>query len=268
MSTRPHRATASIRLLVTLVTLFGVMSWFALSASAAPGTSGPVGGGTFQTIDAKLCHDLDTNDDLNLSNDELAKAGGNDAYRDQVGSFCMSLPSLTVSGIFLTICHATGSTTHPYEVITIAKPAVISGHLGMEHQGGEDIIPDFSFNGQSYEGQGDQSTLANNCIPVTSTVTATATETETATATATVTVTPTATTVPGQPTDVPGKPTNVPAQPKPTKEAAGVSTLPSTGSGGSSSGGGQAAILLTAATAVILAGAGAVVSNRPKERQR
>lgn len=52
----------------------------------------------------------------------------------------------------VTICHATGSATNPYVIITIAKQAVLNGHL--DHQDGRDIIPEFDdFPGQPV-GQG------------------------------------------------------------------------------------------------------------------
>jgi len=52
----------------------------------------------------------------------------------------------------VSICHATGSETNPYVFITIAKQAVLGGHL--DHQDLEDIIPAFGdFPGQPI-GQG------------------------------------------------------------------------------------------------------------------
>lgn len=52
----------------------------------------------------------------------------------------------------ITICHATGSTTNPYVIITIAKQAVLNAHV--DHQDGRDIIPAFDdFPGQPV-GQG------------------------------------------------------------------------------------------------------------------
>jgi hypothetical protein len=43
----------------------------------------------------------------------------------------------------VTICHATGSATNPYVVITPSKQGVLNGHVG--HQDGRDIIPPFSY---------------------------------------------------------------------------------------------------------------------------
>jgi hypothetical protein len=52
----------------------------------------------------------------------------------------------------VTICHATASATNPYVIITIAKQAVLNGHV--DHQDGRDIIPAFDdFPGQPV-GQG------------------------------------------------------------------------------------------------------------------
>lgn len=49
-----------------------------------------------------------------------------------------------------TICHATGSATNPYVVISPSVAGVFNGHLGADHQAGEDIIPPFTFNGEVY----------------------------------------------------------------------------------------------------------------------
>ena len=64
----------------------------------------------------------------------------------------------------VTLCHATGSETNPYVQITVAAAAAYNGHLGADHQGGEDIIPEFTFRGETYGPQGDQSILANGCV--------------------------------------------------------------------------------------------------------
>ena len=75
----------------------------------------------------------------------------------------------------LTICHATGSATNPFVIITISKAGVVNGHYGTSHQGGRDIIPAFTYKGVSYPAQGDQSLLARGCAAVVPTSTATPT---------------------------------------------------------------------------------------------
>lgn len=66
----------------------------------------------------------------------------------------------------ITICHATGSQTNPYVVITPDANGVISGHVN--HQDSGDIIPPFDYNDHGttkhFAGQGDQSILANGCV--------------------------------------------------------------------------------------------------------
>jgi hypothetical protein len=47
-----------------------------------------------------------------------------------------------------TICHATGSSSNPYVMITPSVSGVYHGHIG--HQGGEDIIPPFTYKGTTY----------------------------------------------------------------------------------------------------------------------
>jgi hypothetical protein len=65
----------------------------------------------------------------------------------------------------LTICHATGSATNPYVIITISKAGVVNGHYGTSHQGGRDIIPAFTYRGVSHAAQGDPALIATGCIP-------------------------------------------------------------------------------------------------------
>lgn len=68
----------------------------------------------------------------------------------------------------ITICHATGSESNPYVVITIALQG-LSGHAGSHHQHAEDIIPPNSGKvmpaGQNWTAEG-QATFNNNCVPV------------------------------------------------------------------------------------------------------
>jgi hypothetical protein len=54
----------------------------------------------------------------------------------------------------VTLCHATGSDTNPYEEITIDAAGAFNGHYGEgngNHQNAEDIIPPFTYQGQEYE---------------------------------------------------------------------------------------------------------------------
>jgi hypothetical protein len=50
--------------------------------------------------------------------------------------------------LHVTICHATGSSTHPYVMISPSASGVLHGHLG--HQDHRDIVPAFTVNGQTY----------------------------------------------------------------------------------------------------------------------
>ena len=63
-----------------------------------------------------------------------------------------------------TICHATGSESNPYVVITPSISGVFHGH--MDHQGDEDIIPPFTYKGVQYSQNWDaagQAIFANGC---------------------------------------------------------------------------------------------------------
>jgi hypothetical protein len=57
----------------------------------------------------------------------------------------------TPSMAHVTICHATGSATNPYVRISPSVAGVYNGHLG--HQDGRDIVPPFTYNGQSVAGE-------------------------------------------------------------------------------------------------------------------
>ena len=48
----------------------------------------------------------------------------------------------------VTLCHATGSETNPYVVITVAAAGAYNGHIA--HQHSEDIIPPFEYQGETY----------------------------------------------------------------------------------------------------------------------
>ena len=69
----------------------------------------------------------------------------------------------------ITICHATGSETNPYVVITIALQG-LNGHANANHQLSEDIIPPNDGNivpdGQNWTAEG-QATFNNGCVPTT-----------------------------------------------------------------------------------------------------
>ena len=69
----------------------------------------------------------------------------------------------------VTLCHATGSESNPYEVITTDAAGAYDGHLGSDHQDGEDIIPPFMFDGTEYSQNWDaagQAIFENDCEPV------------------------------------------------------------------------------------------------------
>jgi len=68
----------------------------------------------------------------------------------------------------VTLCHATGSESNPFVVITVAAAGAFNGHLGNDHQNGEDIIPPFEFQGQEYSQNWDAEGMAifdNGCKP-------------------------------------------------------------------------------------------------------
>jgi hypothetical protein len=50
--------------------------------------------------------------------------------------------------LHVTICHATGSSSHPFVVISPSASGVFHGHLG--HQDSRDIVPAFVWRGQTY----------------------------------------------------------------------------------------------------------------------
>ena len=64
--------------------------------------------------------------------------------------------------LHVTICHATGSSTHPYVMISPSASGVLHGHLG--HQDHRDIVPAFTVNGQTYS---QNATTASLCGTVT-----------------------------------------------------------------------------------------------------
>lgn len=66
----------------------------------------------------------------------------------------------------ITICHATGSESNPYVVITIALQG-LNGHAGDHHQHSADIIPPNKviYDGQNWTDEG-KATYNNGCVPV------------------------------------------------------------------------------------------------------
>ena len=81
-----------------------------------------------------------------------------------------------------TICHATGSESNPYVVVTASVAGVFNGHLGAGHQDGEDIIPPFTHEGQVYSQNWDEAHQAifdNGCELVTTSSSSTSEEPET-----------------------------------------------------------------------------------------
>jgi hypothetical protein len=67
----------------------------------------------------------------------------------------------------VTLCHATGSLSNPFETINIAAAGAYNGHLGADHQDGKDIIPPFTYKGQVYSQNWDaagQATFNNGCV--------------------------------------------------------------------------------------------------------
>ncbi|MGH9136740.1 MAG: hypothetical protein ACRD0G_06790 [Acidimicrobiales bacterium] len=60
-----------------------------------------------------------------------------------LGAFTLAPSSGSASPVKVTICHATGSASNPYVLITVSENAVREGkgHNRDGHQRGEDIIP-------------------------------------------------------------------------------------------------------------------------------
>jgi ABC-type sugar transport system substrate-binding protein len=65
----------------------------------------------------------------------------------------------------VTICHATGSATNPYVVITPSAAGVYNGHYRQHDDLGQgDIIPTFTYNGVTYPAKnGGQAAIDNGC---------------------------------------------------------------------------------------------------------
>jgi len=76
-----------------------------------------------------------------------------------------ALPASAAPADKVTICHATGSATNPYVVISPSAAGVYNGHY-REHDslGQGDIIPTFTYNGVTYpEKNGGQAAIENGC---------------------------------------------------------------------------------------------------------
>lgn len=92
------------------------------------------------------------------------------------------------------ICHATGSESNPFVLIEPSAAGVYNGHLGADHQNGEDIIPPFTYQdhvySQNWDSEG-QAIFDNDCEVAdpgceqdcSTTTTTTGSETETTTGT-------------------------------------------------------------------------------------
>src|ERR1043165_7806846 len=65
----------------------------------------------------------------------------------------------------ITICHATGSQTNPFVIITPNANGVINGHVS--HQDQRDVIPSFDFNdhGNTNHFNGQNTANLDNCQP-------------------------------------------------------------------------------------------------------
>jgi len=79
-----------------------------------------------------------------------------------------ALPASAAPADKLTICHATGSATNPYVVISPSLAGVANGHY-QEHDtlGQGDIIPAFDYNGVHYAAKGGgEAAIDNGCQQV------------------------------------------------------------------------------------------------------
>jgi len=123
----------------------------------------------------------------------------------------------------VTICHATGSSTNPYVRISPDAEGVINGHLG--HQGGRDIVPPFTFNGQTYsENWPSGQTIFNNGCAVSAPPPASSSANAAPAAQAPTQTTPPPPPAPTAPPAAPTTPPAAPAAPPPatTPSSSGV----------------------------------------------
>lgn len=130
---------------------------------------------------------------------------------------------LAGDGDRVTLCHATGnSDTFPadkYVTITVAASAAFHGHLGGGHQNGNDIIPPFQYEGQTYSQHWDaagQAIFTTDCGEPDDTTTTTTT-TDTTTPTVPTTTTTTTGTTPTVPTTTTTTAPTVPTVTTPTQ---------------------------------------------------
>lgn len=136
-----------------------------------------------------------------------------------LGVFLSELTTRPVAaGNDVTLCHATGSNSNPFVQIIVSPAGAYNGHLGGGHQNGEDIIPPFVWQGQTYSQNWDtngQAIWNNECeIPQEPTATNTA-------------VPPTSTAVPPTATSQPGpSPTATATQPPATSTPPGEEETP------------------------------------------
>jgi hypothetical protein len=82
------------------------------------------------------------------------------------GALVLVATPVTARADKVAICHATGSESNPFVAIEPAAAAVYNGHLGSDHQNGEDIIPPFTYQGQVYSQNWDtegQAIFDNDC---------------------------------------------------------------------------------------------------------
>jgi hypothetical protein len=175
MNTRTKPMFPRLRLLMMLFMLVSMASSLSFTASAAQsnGISG---------LSAEMCRSLDTNEDLNLTPNELAQLDVDlngdgridNADRELLANYCGQLPSMTIepgggNEQMVTICHATGSQTNPYVVLEANAAGIYNGHYGPSHHDARDIIPPFEYQDETYEQNWDaegQATFENGCVPV------------------------------------------------------------------------------------------------------
>jgi hypothetical protein len=66
-----------------------------------------------------------------------------------IAALLLALPTVALAtSEKVTLCHATGSETNPFVQITVTAAGAFNGHIA--HQHAEDIIPPFTFRGETY----------------------------------------------------------------------------------------------------------------------
>jgi hypothetical protein len=90
------------------------------------------------------------------------------------GALVLVATPVTARADKVAICHATGSESNPFVAIEPSAAGVFNGHLGSDHQNGEDIIPPFTYQGvvysQNWDAEG-QAIFDNDCETSSSTST-------------------------------------------------------------------------------------------------